>query len=359
VQHIHLRHVLMGPTSISRDQIIWARPLVTAIIAATITFGCMYFDQVGSVFPLAIGAIFVGIANTGTTSSDQIKGMSWCVLWATLATLSGGLAATLDFAQVPIAMVMALIGGFAGALGKRGGLIGVLSLVIYVIFSGAPDTDRTAITSAVLLAIGGLVQLLIGGAFALLSNRRHPITQQVTTENVSEVRRSVIERLQEHTKRESQFARHAVRLAVAVGVATAIAQGTGWPHEYWIPMTVVWMSRPDKNGTSTRVVERTLGTFLGIGASLFFLDLIGTGPIRIALYIFIGTLFSLAFINANYPIAVAGITLIVITLFVFDGEPLSETVPYRILSTLVAAVITIAASFLWPYRPQTATKPST
>jgi len=358
VQHIHLRHVLMGPTAISRDQIIWARPLVTAIIAATITFGCMYFDQVGSVFPLAIGAIFVGIANTGTTSSDQIKGMSWCVLWATLATLSGGLAATLDMTQVPFAMVMALIAGFAGALGKRGGLIGVLSLVIYVIFSGAPDTDRTAITSAVLLAIGGLVQLLIGGAFALLSNRRHPITQQVTTDNVSEVKRSVIERLQEHTKRESQFARHAVRLAVAVGVATAIAQGTGWPHEYWIPMTVVWMSRPDKNGTSTRVVERTLGTFLGIGASLFFLDLIGTGPIRIALYIFIGTLFSLAFINANYPIAVAGITLIVITLFVFDGEPLSETVPYRILSTLVAAVITIAASFLWPYRPQTTTKPS-
>jgi hypothetical protein len=280
--------------------------------------------------------------------------MSWCLLWATLATLIGGLTATLDMTQVPIAMVMALLGGFAGALGKRGGLIGVLSLVLYVVFSGAPDTDRTAITSAVLLACGGLLQLIIGGAFALLSDRRHPIA-----EHISEVTRSAIDRLKEHTKRESQFARHALRLAVAVGVATAIAQGTGWPHEYWIPMTVVWMSRPDKNGTSTRVVERTLGTFFGIGASLFFIDLIGTGPIRIALYIFIGTLFALAFINANYPIAVAGITLIVITLFVFDGEPLSETVPYRILSTLVAAVITIAASFLWPYRPQTTTKPTT
>jgi MFS family permease len=363
VQHSHLRHVLVGPVAISRAQIVWPKSIVTATIAAAITFACIQLDQVGAALPLVIGAAFVGLANAGTGPSQEIKGMAWCLLWATLATLIGGLAATLDMALVLIAVVMALVAGFAGALGKRGGLIGVLSLVLYVVFSGAPDTERTAISSAVLVAIGGIVQLLIGGAFALLSNRRHPITQQaitqqVMTEHVSEERRSVMDRLREHTRRDSQFARHAVRLAVAVGVATVIAQGTGWPHEYWIPMTVVWMSRPDKNGTSTRVVERTLGTFLGIGISLLFIDLIGTGPIRMPLYIFFGTLFAIAFINANYPIAVGGITLIVITLFTIDGEPLSETVPYRLVCTLVAAVITIAASFLWPYRPQTTTKPS-
>lgn len=361
MQHSHLRNVLVGPVAMSRAQIVWPKAIVTATIAAAITFACIQLDQVGAALPLVIGAAFVGLANAGGGTSQEIKGMAWCLLWVTIATLIGGLAATLDMALVLIAVVMALVAGFAGALGKRGSLIGVLSLVLFVVFSGAPDTERTAISSAVLVAIGGILQLLIGGAFALLSNRRHPITQQaitqqaithqVMTEHVSEERRSVMDRLREHTRRESQFARHALRLAVAVGVATVIAQGTGWPHEYWIPMTVVWMSRPDKNGTSTRVVERTLGTFLGIGISLLFIDLIGTSPIRIALYIFIGTLFAIAFINANYPIAVGGITLIVITLFTFDGEPLSETVPYRILSTLVAAIITIAASFLWTYKP--------
>ena len=345
MQQSHLRHVLMGQVAISRDQVFWAKPLVTAIIAAVITFACMQLDQVSKGIPLVIGAVFVGLANSGARPSHQIKGMAWCLLWATLATLMGGLVATLDMAQVPIAMVLALVAGFAGALGKRGSLIGILSLVLYVVFSGAPDTDRTAITSATFLALGGLIQLVIGGAFAFVSYRRNPIAG-----HVSEVTRSALERLKEHRKRDSQFTHHAVRLAVAVGVATVIAQWTGWPHEYWIPMTVVWMSRPDKNGTSTRVLERTLGTFLGIGVSLFFIDLIGTGPIRIPLYIFIGTLFALAFINANYPIAVAGITVIVITLFVFDGEPLSETVPYRIVCTLIAAALTIAASFIWPNR---------
>lgn len=335
----------MGPVAVSRDQIFWAKPLVTATITATITFACMQLDQVSKGIPLVIGAAFVGLANSGARPSHQIKGMAWCLLWITLATLTGGLVSTLDMAQVPIAMVMALIAGFAGALGRRGSLIGILSLVLYVIFSGAPDTDRTAITSATFLALGGLIQLVIGGAVALAFDRHRALSEQAVDDS-----RSVIERLEEHRKRDSQFTHHAVRLAVAVGVATVIAQWTGWPHEYWIPATVVWMSRPDKNGTSTRVLERTLGTFLGIGVALFFIDLIGTGPIRIPLYIFIGTLFALAFINANYPIAVAGITVIVITLFVFDGEPLSETVPYRIVCTLIAAVLTIAASFIWPYR---------
>ena len=346
----HLRHVLIGRTVESRDQIIWPRPLVTAIIAAALTFVCMRLDQAGLAIPLVIGAVFVGLANSSTKASHQIKDMAWGLLWVTLATLVGGLVATLDMAQVPIAMVLALIAGFAGALGKRGSLIGVLSLVLYVVFSGAPDTDRTAITSATFLALGGLIQLVIVGAVALALDRRQALTEQA-----GEKSRSIVERLKEHRKRDSQFAHHAVRLAVAVGVATVIAQWTGWPHEYWIPMTVVWMSRPDKNGTSTRVLERTLGTFLGIGVSLFFLDLIGTGAILIPLYIFIGALFTLAFINANYPIAVGGITLIVITLFTFDGEPLSETVPYRIVCTLVAAVVTITASFLWTYRPTTLT----
>lgn len=350
MQQSHLQHVLIGRAAVSRDQIIWPRPLVTAIIAAALTFACMRFDQDRLAIPLVIGAVFVGLANSSTKASHQIKDMAWCLLWATIATLIGGLAATMDMAQVPIAIFMALIAGFAGALGKRGGLIGVLSLVLYVVFSGTPDTDRTAITSATFLALGGLLQLVIGGAVALAFDRRKALTEQA-----SEKSRSIIERLKEHRKRDSQFARHALRLAVAVGVATVIAQGTGWPHEYWIPMTVVWMSRPDKNGTSSRVLERTLGTFLGIGVSLFLIDLIGTGSIRIPLYIFIGTLFTLAFINANYPIAVAGMTLIVITLFTFDGEPLSETVPYRVVCTLIAAIITIAASFLWPYRPKTLT----
>jgi len=346
MQQGHLRRVLFGPITLERDQVAWSRSIVTAIISAILVLACLEFDQLSAAPPLVLGALFVGVANTGTKPSEQIKGMAWCLMWAALATLMGGLIATLSIGQIPFAMAAALLAGFAGALGTRGTLIGILSMVLFVAYSGAPDSDRTAITTAVLLVLGGLVQLLIGGAIALAFNRQKPLTDQV-----GEISHSVVDRLKAHRTRADEFVRHALRLAVAVGVATAVAQSTGWPHEYWIPMTVVWVARPDRHGTTTRVVERILGTLLGVGIAFVFIHLIGTGTVLTTIYILISSFLFLAFINALYPLAVAGLTLSAVTLFSLEGDSLRETIPYITLGTLIAAVIMVAASYLWTYKP--------
>lgn len=346
----HLRHVLLGPVMVTRDQIMWPRSIVTAIISALMVFACIELDQLVAAPPLVIGAVFVGLINSGARPVNQIKGMAWCLGWITIATLIGGLVATLSIGQVPFAMAAALLAGFAGALGKRGALIGILSMVSFIIFSGAPDSERTAITAAAYLALGGLVQLLIGSAIALAGDNRKQFTDQI-----GETSRSVVDRLKEHRTRDDQFVRHALRLAIAVGVATAVAQSTGWPHEYWLPMTVVWVARPDHHGTTTRVVQRILGTMLGVGTAFVFIHLIGTGTVLTPIYIFISSLLFLAFINPNYPLAVMGLTLSAATLFSLEGDPLRETISYITLSTLIAAVITVAASYLWPYKPKTLT----
>lgn len=342
--HSQLRHVLVGSTHISRDQITWRNPIITAVIAGVLVWGSLEWGSDLAVFPLALGAVFTGLANIGPTPIARIKSMGWGLLWITVATLGGGLVAALSLAQVPVAATVALLAGFAGALGKRGALIGVLSLVLYTVFAGAPDTERTAVLTALLLFIGGGVQLLIGGVVNLtLDSARAPRPER---------RESVFTRLAEHRQKDDLFARHAIRLAVAIAVATALGQTLGWPHEYWIPMTVAWMSRPDKDGTTSRVVERVVGTVAGIMVSIFLLNGVGTNQILTAVYVLIGALLLLAFINANYPVAVTGITLLVLTLFAQAGEQVSDTAPYRIGATLIAGLITVAASFLVAGKPR-------
>ena len=341
-----LRHVLLGPAVIYRDRITWLNPIVTAVIASVAVFICIASDRTSVILPLALGIAFVGVTNFGDEPLERIKSMGWGVLWLSLATLVGGSISQLGLAQLPFVMIAALIAGFAGALGVRGSLIGVLSLVILLAFAGAPETERTALTSATQLALGGLLQLVIGGAVAFLKGR---VRDRPTKD--PQPTHSVIQRLREHSTRTDLFTRHAVRLSIAIGVATVIAQSIGWPHEYWIPMIVVWMSRPDRNGTATRVFERTLGTLLGIGISLLFLDLLQVGKDGLPIFVFVGTFVALAFFNANYPIAVAGITLLLMSLFTIDGDPITETAPYRLMCTLIAAAITVAASFIWQYRP--------
>ena len=47
-------------------------------------------------------------------------------------------------------------------------------------------------------------------------------------------------------------------------VATAISELLAIPHAYWIPVTVAWITKPDHDGTVTRVIQRVIGTALGL-----------------------------------------------------------------------------------------------
>ncbi|MCH9738864.1 MAG: FUSC family protein [Actinomycetia bacterium] len=346
----HLRTILVGPVSIHREHFQWRKPLVTTVLGGMLVAGSIATDFVDSALPLALGALFVGLANFGDSPIDELKSMGWTLLWTSLATLVGGLVADLGAAEIALVIVVGFLGGFAGALGRRGALIGVLSMVLYTVFSGAPDTDRNAVLTTCLLAAGGLAQIAVGGAIAFLSAQK-----KGDRLHSGAVRESMATRLTTHRHRDDLFARHAARLAISLAFATFLAQNLGWPHEYWIPMTVVWMSRPDHDGTSTRVVERTTGTIIGIGLSLFLVDWVGTGQLRFVLFAALGIFLLMAFINANYSIAVIGITLLVISLFALDGLPVSTTGPIRIYCTLIAAGITVAASYLFVARnPKTA-----
>jgi len=83
--------------------------------------GSIATDSADSALPLALGALFVGLANFGDSPIDEVKSMGWAFLWTTLATLVGGLVADLGAAEI--------------ALGRRGTSIGVLSMVLYNVSS--------------------------------------------------------------------------------------------------------------------------------------------------------------------------------------------------------------------------------
>jgi uncharacterized membrane protein YccC len=57
--------------------------------------------------------------------------------------------------------------------------------------------------------------------------------------------------------------RHAIRLGVAVTMATAIAEGLHLPRGYWAVVTVLVVLKPNFGGTIERVIQRIVGTILG------------------------------------------------------------------------------------------------
>ena len=143
------------------------------------------------------------------------------------------------------------------------------------------------------------------------------------------------------------FVIHGARLAVAFTVATLIAETIfPLPHAYWLPMTVAWLTKPGLNDSAVRLVQRFFGTAVGVTIVSIVLSLVWSDPFAI-IVIGVAMAVIVAFAVPNYLIATEGVTVFVLTLFYFDGSPLVETVPARVVATGVAAVLVWLVMVLW------------
>lgn len=143
------------------------------------------------------------------------------------------------------------------------------------------------------------------------------------------------------------FVIHGVRLALAFTIGTLIAETIfPLPHAYWLPMTVAWLTKPGLNDSAIRLVQRFCGTVVGVTIVSIALSLWWSDPFAIVI-IGVAMAVIVAFAVPNYLIATEGVTVFALTLFYFDGSPLVETVPARVLATGAAAVLVWIVMMLW------------
>ena len=114
------------------------------------------------------------------------------------------------------------------------------------------------------------------------------------------------------------------------------------------------MSKPDSDGTVVRVLHRMVGT--AVGLLVAFLAVVAFQPSggEFLPLAFIGVALAIAFIWANYAIAVTGVTIWVVSLFAMVGDPVVATMDARLLATAGAAVLVLLASWLSEWRPRRA-----
>ena len=316
----------------------WRDALRGALVTALITSVPVIQGDVKAAIPLSIGAVFAAVAEAG-----QPFGRRWRTMLGTTAALMaavylGSVLSETTLLAIVITAPIAFICGLAGAIGKRAAVGGLLTLVIFSIYVGIPVSMADAAPTAALLGIGGLIQTIVTVVMGIIRGQhRIPGLEGVATPT------SLRAKL-----RNPMFLTHATRLAIVMTIATAISENFNFPHPYWLPMSVAWMSKPDHDGTVDRVTHRLVGTVVGllVTAGIVFASRPGDyGFLTLSL---VGAGIAIAFIWANYAIAVAGVTIWVISLFGMVGDPVVTTVDIRLLATVAAAVLVIAGMWLIP-----------
>ena len=142
--------------------------------------------------------------------------------------------------------------------------------------------------------------------------------------------------------------RHAVRLAVTLGLGTALAAFLPFEHRYWLPLTALVVLRPDFASTFTRGLSRILGTAVGAVVATGVAAGLQPGPWLLALLVALTAFACYAVLFANYALFGLAVTGFVVFLLSFIGLPGAATVVDRIEATVLGGLLALLAYAVWP-----------
>lgn len=263
-------------------------------------------------------------------------------LVAAVAVFSGSVSGDIHWLHVLLVVIWGFAGGLLMAFGPVIGQIGVGGIVLMLLMSAQPKAPIDALGIAALALLGGLLQTAIAAAFGAWRDFQGNVAARYAT-GAARIWATLRKNL---TTRSSVF-RHAVRLAFILSVGDVLARALGLSHDYWVPLTIAIVLRPELFPTISRIVARLVGTGLGLvlatGLVHWFFG--GTWE-RIVLIVLLA--FVLRLLGpANFGLAAIPLTSLVIVLLSLIGTVPAEAIVDRGVATAIGGLLTLGAFVVW------------
>lgn len=142
----------------------------------------------------------------------------------------------------------------------------------------------------------------------------------------------------------SALMRHALRLSLALLLAFAVMRATHDPHGYWILLTVVFTSQPHYGATLSRMVQRAVGTVVGLAVGWALIRLFPGAMLQSVCMVLAGALF-IGKRQTDLRTATAAITALVLLSFHQMGMS-QGVIPARLLDAALGSAISALAAWL-------------
>lgn len=293
------------------------------------------------------GAIATGALICGFTAMDAPAGPR--ALWQAGAAPLVGIAAALGVLSsqfAPAAVVamglMATAAGYCFADTLRLAFVGFSCSVALMISQGLflPVHDT-------------LPALLYGGAGAILQAAWAALVWLVydrDSDNESgwDWARTK-SRLRANWTLESEVARHALRYGAALALGVAIYRIAGMKdHGYWIPLTILFVLRPERDETDRRLVLRAVGTVAGLALATGMAFAFDGAEVPIVIVLSLSAALTFGLITVQYALFTTAITTYVVLLTDTLGEARFEADGQRLIGTAVGILIAWAAFRIYP-----------
>jgi uncharacterized membrane protein YccC len=190
--------------------------------------------------------------------------------------------------------------------------------------------------------IGGLIQASWAGCVWLVYDR------QPDNESGWNWARTKA-RLRANRTLASPVARHALRFGVALAFGVGLYRALGMTdHGYWIPLTLLFVLRPERDETDRRLILRAVGTLVGLAIATGFAAAFSDIEPWVIIALSISAALTLGLLTVQYALFTAAITTYVVLLTDTLGESALEADRQRLLGTAIGIAIAFLAYRIYP-----------
>ncbi|WP_432072216.1 FUSC family protein [Streptomyces wuyuanensis] len=158
----------------------------------------------------------------------------------------------------------------------------------------------------------------------------------------------VLREMRRELRPDSTILRHALRLAAVAPVGYLVGSLLSPGHGYWVPITAVLVMRPDFHQTYARAVARFAGTLVGVALATGVVQLTSPDAYLSGGLAVVSAALSYLVMRTGYAVSQAFTAAYVVFLLGMGGEEWDQTVPDRVLLTLLGGILAMAAYLVYP-----------
>jgi hypothetical protein len=294
---------------------------------------------------IATGALLAGFPAMDAPARPRA---GWQAAVAPLIGLAAVLGVLTGSNAVLAIATMAVVGAAAGycfAVSLRFSIAGLSVALALLIAQDLPLDLGDALPAFLFATAGGLLQALFSLCVWVAGDREEEGGESGWDP------RTACRALRDNLTLRSTSFRHGLRFGAALATGVALYWLLGvHEHGFWIPLTILFVLRPDEDETFRRLALRAIGTAIGLVIATALAEGLRGDEIAIAVALTIATGFAYGLLTVQYALFTAAITTYAVLLADSIGESALRAADERALSTALGVVIAGAAFLLWPNR---------
>ena len=323
------------------------RPALRRGALIAVPIGASLIVEIGLGAPtkgaIATGALLAGFPGLDAPARPR---SAWQAASAPLIGIAAALGVLSSQSAPLAALAMGLLGAAAGycfSVSLRLAIAGLSVSLAMMIAQGLFLAPGDAWPALLYATAGGLLQAAWSLLVWLFADRA--ADDEASGWNT----RATLAALRSNLTLRSPSCRHAIRFGLALAAGVALYRILGMrEHGFWIPLTILFVMRPERDETYHRLVLRALGTVLGLVVATAIAEAFPGNDLVIVVVLTISAALTFGLLTVQYALFTASITTYVVLLSVTLGEPALQAAGQRATGTALGILIAALAFLLWP-----------